>query len=111
MRYRQDITYSDKYCLGGVYWSEGGVLVLNLLFLLVTSILLAVGMVLLPPLTGTGLGSIVTRAWLVLGLLVFFGYYSYYLAQGERSSRQRKAAKPKAHLRSVQSGARSAGYK
>jgi len=54
------------------------------LFLLIVSIFLTMGMILLPSLTGTGLGSLVARAWLTFGLLVFAGYYLSFLEEEKR---------------------------
>lgn len=84
---------------------------MTLLLLLIVSVLLALGMVLLPPVTGAGLGSLVTRSWLILGVLVFSGHYLSYLAQGERARLRATSAKPRARYRSVQHGERSAGHR
>lgn len=80
---------------------------MTLLKLGLTSILLALGMVLLPPLTGAGVASLVTRSWLVLGLLVFCGNYLYYLKEGEQDAKQKEATELMAHHRSAEIRERS----
>ena len=80
---------------------------LTLLKLGLTSILLALGMVLLPPLAGAGVASIVTRTWLALGLLVFCGNYLYYLEEGERATRRQQVEEFRARYHVVRFAGRS----
>jgi len=68
----------------------------TLLLLLTVSIFLTLGMALLPSLTGNGLGSVVSRAWLALGVLVFAGYYLSFLEQEKRKSWLRMSGQLKA---------------
>ena len=65
-------------------YTELGVGVMIVVKLLVSCLLLVFGMTVLPPLSGAGAGSILTRVWLVLGLLTFFGHYQYYLNNAEQ---------------------------
>ncbi|HZK25129.1 MAG TPA: hypothetical protein VFC74_07050 [Oscillospiraceae bacterium] len=44
----------------------------------IISCLLMLGMLMLPSLTGAGMGSMVTRLWLAFGILVFTGNYLAY---------------------------------
>jgi hypothetical protein len=84
---------------------------LTLLLLMVVSILLALGMALLPPVTGAGLGSVVTRSWLLLGALVFCGHYLYYLDEGRRAHLRRRTSKTKVRHRPAPARERSAEYR
>ncbi len=49
------------------------------LLLALVSLLLCIGLLLLPPLTGGGIGSLFARAWLFFGILVFSAHYVYFL--------------------------------
>lgn len=82
---------------------------MKLLFLLIVSIFLTLGMLLLPPLTGTGLGSFVARAWLTLGLLVFAGYYLSFLEQEKHKIWLRMSGQSEVGTRATPAGERSAG--
>lgn len=62
-----------------------------LFMLSLSGLLVVAGMLLLPPLTGSGLDGLVSRLWLVLGVLVFAGHYLNYL-QAEEKARLRKQA-------------------
>ncbi|HHX73329.1 MAG TPA: hypothetical protein GX699_00295 [Firmicutes bacterium] len=63
--------------------------------LLCTSLLLACGMLLLPPVNGDGPGSMAARIWLGFGLLVF---YSHWLQDGmNRGEKKRQQPAFKAH--------------
>ena len=83
---------------------------MKLLFLLVVSVFLTLGMILLPPLTGTDLGSLVARAWLVLGLLVFAGYYLSFLEQEKEARWLRMSGRIKTGTSAASSGERIAGW-
>lgn len=85
MRLGKEGRCGPKIGLANVYWSKG-VLPVTRLLLLTVSVFLTLGMVLLPSLTGNGLGSFVSRAWLVFGVLVFAGNYLYFLEQEKRKS-------------------------
>lgn len=61
--------------------------------LVIVSCMLTMGMLVLPPLAGAGTGSLVTRLWLALGLLVFSGNYLTYQQEVE----QQAAAKLNVH--------------
>ncbi len=84
-------------------------LTVKLFFLLIVSIFLTLGMIFLPPLTGTGIGSHVARAWLALGLLVFAGYYLSFLEQEKRGRWLRMSGQIKAGTRFASLGERITG--
>jgi hypothetical protein len=84
---------------------------MTLLRLVLVSVFLAFGLALLPPLTGVGLGSLVTRSWLILGGLVFAGHYLHYLREGTRAYSRKPSTRTKAHRRFAPVGERSAEYR
>jgi hypothetical protein len=84
---------------------------MTLFMLILTCILLALGLSLLPPLTGEGLAGVVSRAWLLLAVLVFCGHYLYYLEEGARQKKRRRMPDVKAHRHSLPAGERSAEYR
>lgn len=63
-----------------------------MLKLVLSCVLLALGMVILPPLTGTGTGSMVSRLWFAFALLIFFSHYTYHHQQLLKMERKKKSA-------------------
>ncbi|MCW3489857.1 hypothetical protein [Dethiobacter alkaliphilus] len=80
---------------------------MTLLKLGLACILLALGMMLLPPLSAEGVAGVATRSWLALGLLVFCGNYLYYLEEGERAAKKQEIAEFRARYRAVPFAQRS----
>ncbi|NLZ38171.1 MAG: hypothetical protein GX893_01005 [Firmicutes bacterium] len=60
--------------------------------LVISCVLLVLGMVILPPLTGSGAGSLVTRLWFAFALLVFSSHHSYYRQQLSKMQNKEKSA-------------------
>jgi len=81
------------------------------MMMLVTALLLGLGMIALPPLSGSGVGSVFARAWLLFGLLVFFGHYLHYAgeAQKRKSPAARQDTTVRLHL--SQAAGRNEGQK
>jgi hypothetical protein len=84
---------------------------MTVFMLVLVNLLLVLGMTYLPSVSGSGVGSIVTRAWLALGFLIFLGHYYYYLEEKEKEKNRKAAAAFKAHRRLLRSGERSAAHK
>jgi len=60
--------------------------------LLLSALLIMVGMLLLPPLSGSGIAGLVSRLWLGFGLLVFSGHYLNYLQEEKKRQPQKITA-------------------
>ena len=84
---------------------------MTMLILVIVNVLLVLGMVLLPPVTGSGLGSVVTRVWLAFGILVFTGHYLRYLDEIDRVKARKIALASKARHRFVPPAERSVAHR
>lgn len=84
---------------------------MTMLILVIVNILLVLGMVLLPPVTGSGLGSLVTRVWLAFGILVFTGHYLRYLDETDRAKARKTAVESRARRHLVPPAERSAAHR
>ena len=67
---------------------------MTIIKLVLVCLLLAAGMVMLPPLNGAGPGSIVTRVWLGFGILVFFAHHLQYERELEEEQKRKQLEKP-----------------
>lgn len=79
-----------------------------LLPLLLVNLLIVLGLLWLPPLTGSGSGSLFARAWFFFALLVFFSNYQRY---SENMNRPKKDLSAVMARHPARQPARSAGYK
>jgi len=71
--------------------------------LLLSALMVAIGMLFLPPLSGSGLENLVSRLWLGFGLLVFSAHYLTYLqTEGERRQKLPHKFMTDLHLLQVQ---------
>jgi hypothetical protein len=85
---------------------------LALLLLILVNLLLLVGMVCLPSLVETGIGSVFTRVWLFFGMLVFASHYNYYcLEMKKKKEHSVRQARTTSQYRSERLPVRNSVYK
>lgn len=78
------------------------------LLLLSVSLLIVLGLLMLPPLTGDGTGTLFARSWLAFALLVFWAHYHRYLEYLDKKKEIQPGATAPSHRRRP---VRSAEYK
>ena len=84
---------------------------MTMFILVIVNILLLSGMVLLPPVAGSGLGSVVTRIWLAFGILVFTGHYLRYLEETDQAQARKIAVESRVRRHLVPPAERSAAHR
>ncbi|MCR3922864.1 MAG: hypothetical protein NUK65_10200 [Firmicutes bacterium] len=75
--------------------------------LICSCILLVIGMMVLPPLSGAGAGSVVTRVWLAFGVVVFFSHHLSFLKEFERAQMRQQDIQPRFSRRLARQRVRS----
>lgn len=72
-----------------------------IIMLIVVNLILALGMIWLPPVAGGEIGNLFARVWLMFGILVFLGHYLHYKNDFEKRAISPCPDRTKVHRRSV----------
>jgi hypothetical protein len=60
--------------------------------IIIVCLLLSLGMLLLPPVTGKDPGGLTARAWLLLGFLIYASLYLQDLEEAQKKKKEKKAS-------------------
>jgi|GEM_PF-1825815 hypothetical protein len=77
-----------------------------IIMLILVNLILALGMIWLPPVAGGEIGNLFVRIWLLFGILVFLGHYLHYKTDFENKVSTSCRDRTKVHRRSVPSAER-----
>lgn len=72
-----------------------------IIMLILVNLILALGMIWLPPVAGGEIGNLFARAWLFFGALIFLGHYLHYKEDFEKKVSRSCSDRTKVHRHSV----------